>query len=118
MKRVFASCRGRDPWSSAPPWAVELRQMVSLVLKHGEHIMATLDDLTAAVAAEDTVIDSAVALIQGMADQLKAAGTDPVKLQSLQDDITAKTKALADAVSANTPAAPPPAPEPTTAPAQ
>jgi hypothetical protein len=70
-------------------------------------IMAALDDLQAAVAAEDTVIDSAVTLIQGIPALIAAAGTDPAKLQALTADITAKSQALAAAVAANTPAATP-----------
>ena len=70
-----------------------------------EKIMSALDDLTAAVAAEDTVIDSAVTLINGFAAQLAAAGTDATKLAALQADIKAKTATLSAAVAANTPAA-------------
>lgn len=66
-------------------------------------IMAALDDLTNAVAAEDTVIDSAITLLKGLKDALDAAGTDPVRLAALSADIAAKTQALADAVAANTP---------------
>ena len=75
-----------------------------------EKVMAAIDDLQAAVAAEDTVIDSAITLIQGIPALIAAAGTDPAKLAALQTDITTKSKALADAVAANTPAAPPPTP--------
>lgn len=70
--------------------------------------MAAIDDLQAAVAQEDTVIDSAITLIQGIPALIAAAGTDPAKLQALQADITAKSTALAAAVAANTPAAPAP----------
>ena len=62
-----------------------------------------IDDLTAAVAAEDTVIDSAVTLLNGIPALIAAAGTDQAKLTALQSDITAKTTALAAAVLANTP---------------
>ena len=72
-----------------------------------EKIMSALDDLTAAVAAEDTVIDSAVTLINGIPALIAAAGTDPAKLQALTADITAKASALSAAVVANTPAATP-----------
>jgi len=65
-----------------------------------------LDALTASVAAEDTVIDSAVTLIQGFSAQLAAAGTDPAKLTALKSDIDAKTQALATAVAQNVPAPP------------
>ena len=68
-------------------------------------IMAALDDLRAAVTAEDTVIDSAITLIQGIPALIAAAGVDPAKLAALQTDITNKSQALAAAVAANTPAA-------------
>jgi uncharacterized protein YoxC len=79
---------------------------IDAILSNQEKIMATLDDLQADVTAEDTVIDSAITLLKGLADALKAAGTDPAKLAALHTDITAKTDALAAAVAANTPAAP------------
>lgn len=65
-----------------------------------------LADLQAAVAAEDTVIDSAVTLIQGIPDLIAAAGTDPAALAALSADINTKAQALGAAVAANTPAAP------------
>lgn len=68
-----------------------------------------LDDLTASVAAEDTVIASALTLIQGLSAQVAAAGTDPAKLIALKADIDARATALAAAVAANTPSAPAPA---------
>lgn len=76
-----------------------------LILRKLETIMSTLDDLQAAVAAEDTVIDSAITLIQGIPALIAAAGTDSAKLQALSADITAKSQALAAAITANTPAA-------------
>lgn len=78
------------------------------IIERLEKIMAAIDDLQAAVAQEDTVIDSAITLIQGIPALIAAAGTDPAKLQALQADITAKSTALAAAVAANTPAAPAP----------
>jgi hypothetical protein len=103
--------------------------------KQGIKIMATLADiqasntaLTAAVAVEDTVIDGAITLINGLngqiaalTTQLAAAGTDPVALQAVVDsmkattaDLTAKTTALAAATVTNTGT---PTPAPTVAPA-
>lgn len=75
----------------------------------GEITMASLDALTAAVAAETSVNASAIALINGFAAQLAAAGTDPAALAALASQVTANASALAAAVSANTPAAAPPA---------
>lgn len=67
--------------------------------------MAALDDLTAQVAANRTVIDSALALINGIAARITAAGTDPAKLSALTSDLKSEDDALAAAVTANTPAA-------------
>ena len=95
-----------NPWDGAPPWAIELGVQNLIIITTQEAIMAAIDDLAAAVAAEDTVIDSAVTLLQGLKAALDAAGTDPTKLAALSNDIAAKTKTLSDAVAANTPAAP------------
>jgi hypothetical protein len=78
------------------------------------HIMTVLSDLQDAVTAEDTVIDSAVTLISGLAAQIAAliaAGNSDPALQALHDDIVTKTASLSAAVTANTPA-PAPAPAP------
>jgi hypothetical protein len=64
-----------------------------------------LDNLTAQVKANSDTIDSAVTLINGIADRIIAAGVDPVKLTALSDELKAKDDTLAAAVTANTPAA-------------
>ena len=64
-----------------------------------------LDSLQAAVAAEDTVVDSAIALLQGLAAQVAALKPNQAAIDALAADITAKTQALSDAIVANTPAA-------------
>lgn len=81
---------------------------LTTILEKETTIMAALDDLKAAVAAEDTVVDSAVALLQGLKAALDAAiaSGNPADLTALSADIGAKTKSLSDAVAANTPAAP------------
>ncbi len=74
-----------------------------------EHlIMADLTQLQTEVANNTTVEESAVALIQGLKAQLDAAGTDPVALKALSDQLASNDTALAAAVAANT--TPPPAP--------
>jgi len=72
-----------------------------------EDEMATLNDLQNEVTALTTVEESAEALISGLSAQLKAAGTDPAAIQKVIDDLDAGKTALAAAVTANTPAAPP-----------
>lgn len=69
-----------------------------------------LDDLAAQVAANTQVEQSAVTLIQGIAAQLAAAGTDPAKLSALHDQLKSSADALAAAVLQNTPSAPSAAP--------
>lgn len=85
-------------------------QAVSLA--KGRLIMATLADLATAVAAEKTVVDSAVTLLGGLSQQLKdaLASGDPNAIQAIIDSVDAQKQELADAVTANTPAAAPPTP--------
>lgn len=65
-----------------------------------EDIMNKLDALQAAVAAEDTIIDGAVTLLNGIAQQITDAGVDPVALQALVDDVNTRAASLASAVAA------------------
>lgn len=64
-----------------------------------------LDALTAQVAANTTIEESAITLIQGLKAKLDAAGTDPAALKALSDSLGAEDQKLADAITANTPAA-------------
>lgn len=73
-----------------------------------ETIMSALDDLTAQVAANRTVAQSALTLIGGIADRIAAAGTDPTALAALTASLKDDDDKLAAAVTANTPAAPAP----------
>lgn len=69
-----------------------------------------IDDLKATVAALDTVVDSAVALLNGinqrLADGIAAARAgDFAELELLNSDIVREKDQLAEAVAANTPGA-------------
>lgn len=78
-----------------------------------EFIMQQLIDLQAQVAATNTIEASAVVLLQGLKTQLDAAiaSNDPAALTALSDSLGTSNAALAAAITANTPAAPPaPAP--------
>ena len=75
-------------------------------IQRKEEAMATdLTALTAQVKANEDVEASAVLLIQGLAAQITAAGTDPVALKALSDGMKTSADALAAAIAANTPAA-------------
>lgn len=64
---------------------------------------AELDTLTAEVTENTTVVDSAIVLIGGLADQIRALSTDPAALLALANTLDSKTNELAAAVAANTP---------------
>ena len=72
--------------------------------KELQHMSIELDNLTAQVKANNDLLDSATTLINGIADRITAAGTDPKALSDLTTELKAKDDALAAAVTANTPA--------------
>lgn len=78
------------------------------ILKLQEELMSALDDLKAEVERNTSVEQSAVVLIQGLAQQLKDAleHDDTAALQDLTAKLSSSADALAAAVAANT-AAPP-----------
>ena len=74
--------------------------------------MAKLDALLGEVAELKTVAASAEALLKGLSDALKAAGSDQAAIDAIVADLDAQTQELANAVSENTPADADPAPPP------
>jgi dGTP triphosphohydrolase len=87
-------------------------ETATTALQTGEtKIMASIDDLTTAVAAETTLEGSIITLLDGVQAQLVAAGLDATKVNAVFDKVTANNTALQAAITANTPVAPaPPAP--------
>lgn len=73
---------------------------ITRLLAMEKKAMAGLADIKAAVDAEKTVEDKAVALIQTLSDQLKAAlaNNDPVAAQAIVDQINAQAAVLAASV--------------------
>lgn len=74
--------------------------------------MPTSDEMNAlqqAVTQENTVIDSAVTLLNGLSAQIANAAGDRAASLALAQDVKGRSDALAAAVAANTPAATPPA---------
>lgn len=84
----------------------EVLRLLRQIIQKDDQIMATLADLQASVTAEDTVIDSAMALLTGLAAQIAALAPNQAAIDALAADVTSKTAALSQAVAANTPAAP------------
>lgn len=82
--------------------------LAKLIYRRQEIMSGELDRLTEEVAQIGTVVDSAVATIQGMAQQIRDLKDDPAKLAALADSLDAKAAELAAAIVAGTPAADPP----------
>lgn len=99
-----------------PAVAQKLDQILAALqtlTNQGVKIMAEIDDLNAAVTAEQTVEASAITLLNGLSAQLTAAlnsSTPNAAIQGVITNINANASALAAAVAANTPAAPPATP--------
>jgi uncharacterized protein (UPF0264 family) len=82
-------------------------QKLDQILAQGVAMSAELDALTASVAKIKSADDSIIALVKGLADQLRANANDPAAINALAAELDAESAAVADAVAANTPAAPP-----------
>lgn len=85
----------------------EVIRLLKLILKKENQIMATLQELTAAVQRNTDVDDSVITLLSGISQQLKdaLASNDPAAIQTLITQLDANTQKMADAVTANTPSA-------------
>ena len=75
------------------------------ILKEIKRMSQEMDNLTAQVHANSNLMDSAMVMINGIADRITAAGVDPQKLNDLAVELKAKDDQLAAAVAANTPQA-------------
>jgi len=84
-----------------------LLMLVGALLFGEGYIVAELDDLQTQVAANTTLEESAVTLINGIAAKLAAAiaAGNPAALVSLKDSLVASAADLSAAIVANTPAA-------------
>lgn len=77
------------PWQGAPAWALELGEMLAIVLLQQEVMMPALDDLKAADAAVVDVINKLVAEIQRLDSKVSAipAGTPDSELTPISTDL-------------------------------
>lgn len=96
--------------------------LVARLIRTTQHleteIMTDLTALQASVNETTTVEQSAITLIDGLADQIRALSTDPAALAALADQLSTQSAALAADVAANTPGvAAPAAIEPPVSPA-
>jgi hypothetical protein len=119
----FNEHQNNDPWRNAPPWAVELREMVRLVLMRENRIidteniiMSTLDDDLAEVTEQGSRLDSIDTLIttlnQRIADALSGTTLPPgvqAKVDAVFAGLQANKAKIDTALNTNVP---PPAPTP------
>ena len=76
-----------------------------------------MDRITAAVTNSNAGVDSAIALITGVAAQLKNAGGNAIAISALADSLDAESVKLAHLVVADAPPPPDVAPAPAPVPA-
>jgi len=93
-------------------------ELLAQVQTEGAAIMTDLSALTDEVSQNGDAVASAVTLLGSLSQQIRELSTDPAALQALADQLDANTQQLADAVVANTPAAPAQAPAPEEPPAE
>lgn len=65
-----------------------------------------IDRAVASITAEDTAADSIIALVTSLTQIIRDNSTDPTALLAAADAADAKTAAIVEAVSANTPVTP------------
>jgi hypothetical protein len=84
---------------------IERLDTIIELLQKEYKLMATVQDLTAQVAAESTIDDSIIALLNGIVAQLSAAQAsgDPAALDVVLAGIKANSDKISAAVVANTP---------------
>lgn len=70
--------------------------------------MADLDNITAEVNENTSVVQSAITLLGNLSALITSLKNDPAALQALANQLDANSQQLAAAVVANTPAAPAP----------
>ena len=94
--------------SHGSPVELKLDQLLSAVktlIAQEKQIMADLTTLTAQVQQNTDVEASAIVLLNGLSAQIAQIKNDPVALQALADQLKTSSTSLADAITANTPAA-------------
>lgn len=82
------------------------RPLLEEIRKMSAETQAAIDDMRAAVEANTSVTQSAVTLIQQMAQQIEDAADDPEEIRALAQSMRDNSAALSAAIPANTPAEP------------
>jgi len=81
---------------------VRIEHLLKQILTEEKIMKAEIDALTAQVKANTDAEQSAVLLINGIADRITAAAGDPKQVKALTEQLKASATTLAAAVAANT----------------
>ena len=81
---------------------LKLTQKIDLLTERIKEMSAALDTLKVQVERNTQVDQSAITLIQGIAQQLQELKDDPAAIEALSNELQASADALSAAVSANT----------------
>ncbi len=73
------------------------------IIRELRKMSAELDRLTTEVTESRTAVDSVLALVAGLAQQIRDNATDPAALTALADQLDQQQADIAAAVTANTP---------------
>ena len=85
-------------------WTIVDRQFLNDLVK-GVLLMAlNLERLETEVSENTDAVDSAVALLSTLADEIRNAAGDPAAVEAIADKLDSNSQRLAEAVAANTPA--------------
>lgn len=90
------------PWDEDPPWIGDLKDHLGLILEKQETIMATLDELTAALGAISPLLDKISADTDNLLSQLAnipPGGLTPEQ-QAAIDSAVASANAISDRLKA------------------
>lgn len=105
----------RGPWRDAPPWAIELREMLRVIILNQGAMMSQSDDLAAGVLAlttsVQTLTDNTAAHDVAVQNELAAltaalaggaTGTDPVVTQAIANIAALSTSVAKSAATIKT----------------
>lgn len=99
LKLLFAEIRNLNKRFN------RLEEQANIINFKLKKVMQTLDELKALVEQENSVIDSAITLLNGLSEKIAALTPDQAAIDALATEVKAKSDALAAAITANTPVA-------------
>lgn len=92
---------GKNKWYRYDHENFLIKKSLNSIIYKLNKMANEIEDLTAEVQETKGIMQSAKTLIEGFAEALKNAGTNPAKLKALRDDLNAGSEDLAAALAAN-----------------